>query len=304
MNADKKKKSNGLPKGFEYQEKDGVMENYTNLEIFIKSSSGSYARLVEFPPVSFLEQFKRGANITGDKVYDFEDKKGRTLVLTPDSQAHTFNYYIHSSHSHNSRNLKFSWICPIFRYRHIPVRYYYQYGYTSINHKKSENINELVSLVHQLVKYIQNLTDGQISIHIVNPTLVKEVRVVHGDTALTMNTDAVSNTFNSEEFLSTYGMCSQAADTVLFFKLLSQLSDIQAHISMSAMYCQEILSGPGFIIHVNGEKVGDGGIYDKYGYAYDGCIRTVASVCVASRLLKNVDRKKFIPLTWVGSLLT
>ena len=164
---------NYLPKGFNYVTRDSLVTKNLILSTFIKASNNLFTELIECPPVAFLETFKRGANITGNKTFEFKDKSNRELILTPDVQAHIFNHYTKAAYT--NKNVRYSWVSPTFRYRNIPNRHFYQLGYASINYSIDNEFVELFICARQFISFIKQITSKRIIISLVNPALILEI---------------------------------------------------------------------------------------------------------------------------------
>lgn len=297
-----------LPKGFSYHTSKRVEKDNIVLSKFLDSTHSLYSELVAFPPVAFSDTFTSVANITGDKVYEFHDKKGREIMLTPDSQAHLLNF---KSHQENQRKpSRFSWVSPVFRYRNAPVRYYNQIGFASINHIKDDEIFELFLCIAQLVNFIHSVTKEEVIIEIMNVAILKEM----------LDKNFSNSTYSSElfeklrrltkierlTFVSSLALHSEAKKDVVnilsgdansfsdltrlkqydeynktfeLVSLLKAISNMQIKIKLDNIYCSEIMSGAGFTLNIGKDKIGDGGVYDKYASSFSTTLSTYISVC-------------------------
>ena len=296
-----------LPKGFVYLSNEDVIARHTVLGKFIAESNNIFTEIVEFPPVAFSKMFKKGANITGDKTFEFKDKKNRDLILTPDSQAHIFNHYL-ASHSANT-SARYSWISPIFRYRNLPSRYFHQIGYASVNYPKDDEVAELSVCVIRLISFIKKVFPKKINITLVNPAvlfkliscccettqetifLYDKIRNARADDKnqivensfgnspiknalqkLFSNSLTKSDLQGFDEASSEYGKVQILAQRLL------QIDGLEIEIELANLYSSEILGGTGFILKSENHKIADGGIYDLYSKKYSELINTFISV--------------------------
>lgn len=94
--------------------------------------------VVKYAPVSFKSTFTRECNTANDKIYEFNDRAGRRLVLTCDSTAPVFREYL-SRDPHDGDRISF--VCPVFRYwtDNAHNRYFTQIGYSIVNEHESSN---------------------------------------------------------------------------------------------------------------------------------------------------------------------
>lgn len=307
-----------LPKGFYFLSNDELKNNRNYLTSFINESTNIFTEVVEFPPVAFAQTFRIGSNITGSKTYEFKDRVDRDLILTPDSIAHVFNYYL-INNNHN-KCVKYSWISPIFRYRNIRKRHYYQIGYASLNHLAENEIIDLFLCIRQLIRFLKKSTSKKIIITVYNSALVREIisYIIPNMTEVDLFFDRIRNlamnaiyhTINSKLPESEYKVfLNKIFSNVVteistidalekfqegkkirkFIELITTISEVEIRIELSTLYCSEILNGVGFTLTIDDNKIGDGGIYNIYGNRYDKSIATVISVCAGSGFYQYIE---------------
>jgi histidyl-tRNA synthetase len=310
-----------LPKGFHYLLRDDVEHKHRILQAFISESNKIFCQLIEFPPVSFANTFTKGAHLTGDKVYEFKDKSNRNLILTPDSQAHTFNHYL--SNFVGQRNIKYSWICPVFRYRNISKRHFYQLGYANVNYDSQNEIAELFMNIRQLINFINAVCSTTITLKIVNPGLVRELiecafkdqlkaSLFYDEIRNLSSTDALRaierlkdesepkkdlikifsggmNNLTQIELSLQYRQCREIFQ---FVNLLFVNQNVNIELQLENLYCSEILSSIGFIVEAEGDKIGDGGIYNIYANRFDSRIKSIISSCTGIEALSRYMKKQ------------
>jgi len=307
---------NYLPKGFNYVTRDTLINKNFILNTFIKASNNLFTYLIECPPVAFLETFKRGANITGNKTFEFKDKSNRELILTPDVQAHIFNHYIKTVDI--NKNVRYSWISPTFRYRNIPNRHFYQLGYASINYTVENEFIELFICAKQFINFIKQITSKKVNVSLLNPALILEIlncafqnkldasrlfeqiRNLRNEEVLLILSKSLdesqhktnllnifSNKLRDKVSLLSLKEYNEFYNILFFVDLLSTVSNIDIQIEIQNLYSSEILSGIGLIIKIEDDKIGDGGIYSGYGKKYDSKIKTAISFCTGINALNR-----------------
>ncbi|MEZ2279342.1 MAG: ATP phosphoribosyltransferase regulatory subunit [Microcoleus sp.] len=316
---------NSLPKGFEYLKLDSLLKKTRLINSVIENGKNINANIVEFPPVSFLSTFTKGAEIVGEKIYSFQDRKGRNLVLTPDSLAHILNYY--ASSFDQSKQERFAWISPTFRYRNTASRFWLQLGFASVNYSASESLFELALITRTLIKVIQQNTDITVSLRVINPSLIKEViaqnlqneyssknlfekwRTSGFTEQIELFETELFDGFHKEFLLHILrsgvtdhrnftiegieGNYQELRNVKLFSDIVNFDESIKLSVDLSSKHSSEITSGVSFIIEAEGEQnIGDGGLYHHYASYFSDTISTVASVCVGlgiMPLLKEVS---------------
>ena len=83
------------------------------LKLHDQCGKGIGCDVMSYSYVSFKSTFTKDCNITNDKIYEFLDKSGRTLVLTCDSTASILREYLSDPLCLPRR---ISFISPTFRY--------------------------------------------------------------------------------------------------------------------------------------------------------------------------------------------
>jgi len=85
--------------------------------------------------------FRRGIHTASERVYSFLDRKGRELVLTPDSTPAVMRWYLEVCEPNTPIRVCFE--APLVRYRHFTgglKRHFTQIGYTFINEPEASDI--------------------------------------------------------------------------------------------------------------------------------------------------------------------
>jgi len=109
----------------------------------------------KYTPLGFSETYQRGTNAANDKVYKFNSKSGRSLMLSSDSTPSIFREYVASG---MTRGRRVSFVAPLFRYRNSHTRHFTQIGYAIINEPKSKGDID-INLI-ELAKSMVNLCNS------------------------------------------------------------------------------------------------------------------------------------------------
>lgn len=109
---------------------------------------------IKYSPVSFKSTFTRECNTANNKIYEFDDRAGRRLVLTCDSTASVLRQYL-SCFDFVPKRVAF--ISPTFRYwtDNAHNRFFTQIGYCIIN--ESEDIGAVDFHLTQLSQSMNSL---------------------------------------------------------------------------------------------------------------------------------------------------
>ncbi len=306
-----------LPKGFNYLTGDELIGYKFFIFKFLNKKRVGVENKIEFPPVSFSEMFNLGAHITGEKTYVFHDKSNRELVLTPDSQAHMYNYYL----SLDSKGcLKSAWFSPIFRYRNIKKRYWHQVGLSSINHDHLNEIDILVDFLLEIQSTVIENYNGKIKLNIYCQELVREIFEKHF-LGQHLENDYESFRINPEDYLINFksnlddrffvffdsltadewgGMDFVKLEKLpTFLKLKNFVNKInekdlfELEFKLQKFYSSETMSGIGFEMFVDSTvKIGDGGIYNRYANNFNKNLSTSISICLGQGITYILNQSK------------
>lgn len=114
--------------------------------------------VMSYSHVSFKSTFTKDCNITNDKIYEFPDKSGRTLVLTCDSTASILREFL-CDPLHLPRRISF--ITPIFRYWTDSAhnRFFTQLGYCILNEKPNSGASDIhiLQLASAMYEFLSEL---------------------------------------------------------------------------------------------------------------------------------------------------
>ena len=128
-----------LPKGFTVREDDWLLKERKILDVFYQRARQIGCTLIRTPPLGFSSTFRRAANTTGEKVFEFQDRKGRNLMLAPDSTAAVLRWFLSREDKNVALSERVLFVCPIFRYRHKPNRVFHHVGFSLINESDNKN---------------------------------------------------------------------------------------------------------------------------------------------------------------------
>lgn len=92
----------------------------------------------KYTPLGYSETYQRATNAANEKVYKFESKTGKSLMLSSDSTPSIFREYLASGETKSKR---ISFVAPLFRYRNSHSRHFTQIGYAIINEPKDDTCN-------------------------------------------------------------------------------------------------------------------------------------------------------------------
>lgn len=141
-----------LPRGFRIREEDWVIRELEYYRSYAGSARGAGYSIMKFPPVAFLETFTRASNSIGrsqQKIYKFLDRKGRELVLTPDSTAMILNWALQGDRK-PLNNGKIGFIVPTFRYRNNVDRFVTQIGLCQFARRPMTESEKAIYFAQQL----------------------------------------------------------------------------------------------------------------------------------------------------------
>lgn len=127
----------------------------------------------KYTPLGYTETYQRGTNAANDKVYKFDSKTGKSLMLSSDSTPSILREYLASGESKSKR---IAFVAPLFRYRNSHSRHFTQIGYAIINEQKDES--DIDTKIVELGKGMMNLFDSmgiKINICLNNYEALKEM---------------------------------------------------------------------------------------------------------------------------------
>lgn len=110
----------------------------------------------KYTPLGFSETYQRGTNAANDKVYKFESKTGKSLMLSSDSTPSIFREYLASGESKSKR---IAFVAPLFRYKKSNSRHFTQIGYAIINEPKdnSEIDIKIIELAKSMIELCSSM---------------------------------------------------------------------------------------------------------------------------------------------------
>lgn len=147
-----------LPRGM--HDRDSTWNDHKNriLEIHNQCGKKIGCDVVSYSHVSFKSTFTKDCNITNDKIYEFTDKSGRSLVLTCDSTASILREFL-CDPLYLPRRISF--ITPIFRYWTDSAhnRFFTQLGYCILNEPPNSGIVDfhILQLASAMYEFLSKL---------------------------------------------------------------------------------------------------------------------------------------------------
>ncbi|WP_168404587.1 ATP phosphoribosyltransferase regulatory subunit [Erwinia amylovora] len=297
-----------LPKGFHVRG-----EKY--LDVYLKSllrlteisRSCGYESVV-LPSLGFQSTFGRAANVLGDKTFEFLDRKGRNVLMSPDSTAGLLRWHAESRTMNDCS--KISWFAPVFRYRNVENRGFHQIGFSAINwfHNPQDIDWPLIDLSNNLLDLIRGVLDEPGSVKINNVGAIK--RTITSLLSLSDSKELIAKLMkekssagkielltvslpDSDEklaLLSIFGATARlnkgATNLVLemqkdMHNFADKLKNVdKIAFALDNLHSSEIVSGIGIEFYTaNGARIGDGGRYDEYAKIFDSRCQTLVSVC-------------------------
>ena len=127
-----------------------ILENHDNIGRKIGCEVKKYT------PLGYAETYQRATNATNDKVYKFDSKTGKSLMLSSDSTPSVFREYLANG---DLRSKRVAFIAPLFRYRNSHSRHFTQIGYAIINEQKNNNDidTKIIELAKGMVELFKSM---------------------------------------------------------------------------------------------------------------------------------------------------
>lgn len=306
-----------LPKGFHVRDEKYIFSYNNILNTLIDCSRLCGYEIALLPSLGFLATFDKGANVVGNKAYQFLDKKGREVILSPDSTAGLLRWHLEAKRA--SASTKVGWCAPVFRYRNVENRFFNQIGFSYINVKGiDQNIDwPLIDVTNSLLRLIKRTIGDNASVKINNVGGLKKtlsaqllpeevdslVTHLHKEKSSKARLDILDTRLpESKEknaLLSIFGadiMLSRDAERLieamfeemrLFAHNLKNVTKIQ--YALDSLHSSEIVNGIGIEFYANsGTRIGDGGRYDEFAHRFDQKCHSLVSVCTGvEALIKN-----------------
>ncbi|MGV8001683.1 ATP phosphoribosyltransferase regulatory subunit [Photorhabdus temperata subsp. temperata] len=307
-----------LPKGFHVRDGE-YLDTYIKVLLLLTEISKSCGyETVILPSLGFQSTFSRAANVLGDKTFDFLDRKGRSVLMSPDSTAGLLRWHAESRTVHDCS--KIAWCAPVFRYRNVENRGFHQIGFSAINwfHQLHDIDWPLVDLSNNLLYLIKEVLGGQASVKINNVGAIK--RTINSLLSFSESRELISRLMkekssigkielltvtlpDSDEklaLLNIFGATAPLNDKASnlisemqrsMYNFAAQLKDVdKVDFTLDNLHSSEIVNGIGIEFYAaNGARIGDGGRYDDFAGQFDSRCRTLVSVCTGiEALLRNM----------------
>jgi histidyl-tRNA synthetase len=306
-----------LPKGFHVRDENYIFSYNNILNTLVDCSRLCGYEIALLPSLGFIATFDKGANIVGNKAYQFLDKKGREVVLTPDSTAGLLRWHLEAKRE--SASTKVGWCAPIFRYRNVENRFFNQIGFSYINVKGIDQDVDwpLIDATNSLLRLVKRTLGSSASVKINNIGALKKIFSVHllpeevsslvsrlhkeksDEGRLQILDSKFPESKEKNALLSIFGAditlkeeSERLIETMyeemrLFAENLKNVNQIQ--YALDSLHSSEIISGLGIEFYTNsGSRIGDGGRYDDFANKFDKKCESLVSVCTGvEALIKN-----------------
>ncbi|HEJ9146974.1 TPA: ATP phosphoribosyltransferase regulatory subunit [Serratia marcescens] len=297
-----------LPKGFHVRD-----EKY--LDIYLRallklteiSKSCGYES-VFLPSLGFQSTFARAANVLGDKTFDFLDRKGRNVLMSPDSTAGLLRWHAELRTINDCS--KIAWCAPVFRYRNVENRGFHQIGFSAINwfHNQQSIDWPLIDLSNNLLDLIKGVLGEKGSVKINNVGAIKRtitsllsrseskelitkiMKEKTSDGKIALLTVSLPYSDEKLALLNIFGAAislNERASNLIreMHREMSSFADKLRNVNkidfaLDNLHSSEIVSGIGIEFYAaNGARIGDGGRYDEFAAKFDSRCQTLVSVC-------------------------
>lgn len=145
-----------VPKGFSDRPPAEYLSQLSVMNKFFELTKSMGFEPMHVSPVSFTSTFNDNREVTKDWTYRFNDKKGRDLVLNPDSLPPLLRAYT-EQYKQTKEPTRWSFCTPIFRYKksNWEKRYRFHLGATLINAKDSIYYDYLIATIP--IKFLESV---------------------------------------------------------------------------------------------------------------------------------------------------
>jgi len=310
-----------LPKGFHVRD-ENYMDIYLDALLHLTDISKSCGyESVFLPSLGFQSTFARAAEVLGEKAFEFTDRKGRGVLLSPDSTAGLLRWHAGSRTANDCS--KIAWCAPVFRYRNVENRGFHQIGFSAINwfHQPYEFDWPLIDLSNNLLDLIRRVSGEQGSIKINNVGAIK--RTITSRLPLLAGKELISKLMkekssagkidlltvtlppSNEKLALLHIFGAEVTPGVIASELVNKMQkDMRKfaarlkHVgnidfALDNLHSSEIVDGIGIEFYAaSGERIGDGGRYDTFAGQFDSRCRTLVSVCTGIEALVRHRRRR------------
>ncbi|WP_241169982.1 ATP phosphoribosyltransferase regulatory subunit [Serratia marcescens] len=307
-----------LPKGFHVRD-----EKY--LDVYLKSllklteiSKICGYETVVLPSLGFQSTFARAANVLGDKTFEFLDRKGRNILMSPDSTAGLLRWHAELRTINDCS--KIAWCAPVFRYRNVENRGFHQIGFSAINWFDSKRSIDwpLIDVSNNLLSLIKSVLDEEGAVKINNVGAIKRTitsLLPHSESnglitklmkektsagKIALIAVSLPDSDEKSALLNVFGEAinlNEKASNLIkgmqnemhsFADRLRNVKNID--FALDNLHSSEIVNGIGIEFYAaNGARIGDGGRYDEFSAKFDSRCQTLVSVCTGiEALFRNI----------------
>ena len=256
---------------------------------------------VQVPAIGFADTFTRGHHATGDRIYQFPDRRGRELALVSDSLPAVLRFA--STRRHPEQRLSYS--CPIFRYERRPRRHFHHLGLMEVHDRPgtmAAQVRSTLRITQVLHEFLRNQLS--VSFTITDPGLwhilaglfrpaektaeylnllrhipvhdraqrlrsdgapdpvVQMADLLAVDPALTSWSDLLPVGGSWDGLRDRVAACHQVAQAL-------RMEGAHASTDLTELHASEFHDGPSFLLRAGGGRVlGDGGSYGRFAQAF------------------------------------
>jgi len=312
-----------LPRGFRDWDQGWLEREHFVYTILAERGQQIGCQIVRTAPLSFASTFQRGIHTTGEKVFTFQDRRGRRLMLPPDSTPAVMRWYLRNHENLVPARIIFD--SPIFRYRQ-GGRFNFLLGFALINEGEHifNRIDEgSLSLARTMLKVIVQDLGVTSTLCVGDFGLIRRVLQMTG-TSKTAATDILHalQPLSKEErrtWIATHlpsGQYREMFVSLLELRFVIEDTDL-AHlcldndelknlivpvvqfaresvagfpaacmVAFDDLHSSELQDGICFSLFTpDGRRLCDGGCYRLFGAQFDSRIHSLKSVATSSRSL-------------------
>jgi histidyl-tRNA synthetase len=310
-----------LPRGFHDTSRQELDVERFVIDAFVRRGCQIGCSRLRTSPVGHAATFLHGVHTAGEKVFAFEDRAGRPLMLTPDSTPGLLRWYL-SQGLTGPRRLFFQ--SPLFRYRRQKYRNFQQIGFTLINehYRKLDDVDEgalllartaLRTIVNDLgLRFTMRVTDFGVWHDCLHQIGLSKSQILELQNALRSMSLAEREAWVSAQISAGPGRnkflallrcngpisdCLRDADlrpalqrAAGFAERCAKGFDIPVELSFSDFHSSELQDGISFqFFTLEGKRFADGGCYGLYASNFDARITSLKSFATGIEFFQSAD---------------
>jgi histidyl-tRNA synthetase len=312
-----------LPRGFHDIDPNRMAVYQTLQQEWFNACRLAGYQPVHVPPVGFAETFTTGHHATGQKLYQFADRRGRNLALVSDS----LPALLRLAHARNLPDQRLSYCCPIFRYERRPRRHFHHLGLMEVLDRPI-HLAEQYRATSRLAQVITGFLASRVPVTFT----VTDPGLWHAIVATATPAGRAADVLNSLRRLSPQQRPGQlrqdgapavlvhlaellAADPALAGETNGQraidalpqalhdritgsrdLADVlrrqgtEAEVDLGCLHASEFHDGPSFLLRPRSQQrlLGDGGSYGHFAHAFLGTPAAVHSAVIGLERLADL----------------